>query len=196
MCAQGSKRSDYGDCNWARVIVIGSSGSGKTTFAGQFAAILGVPHIELDAVFWLPNWTHRDRDEFRQLVAQAVSKERWVADGNYSAVRDILWSRATAAVWLNYPFILVFWRVFKRTVTRVVHREELFSGNRESVRKAFMSRESLLWWVIRSYSRRRRQYRSIFDGAVYPGVSLVEFKKPEQAQEFLESRLVHRREMC
>lgn len=169
-----------------RVVVIGTSGAGKTTFARTLADILTVPHVELDAIHWLPSWTPRDRDEFRQLVAKAVSQDRWVVDGNYSAVRDILWTRATTAIWLNYPFILVFGRVFWRTLQRVVRGEELFSGNRESFHKAFLSRESLLWWVITSHSRRRRQFRALFDSGVFPGLPLLEFKNPTHADQFLE----------
>jgi adenylate kinase family enzyme len=184
--------SNSGPIEWpcqelSRVIVIGSSGAGKTTFAHTLADTLGVAHIELDAIHWLPNWMPRNREEFRELVRQAVSGERWLVDGNYSAVRDIVWPRATAAVWLNYSFPLVFSRVFRRTVLRVVRREELFAANRESFRQALLSRESLLWWVITTYSRRRRTYRTLFDEGIFPNMSLLEFRKPAQAECFLES---------
>ena len=59
----------------ARVVVVGCSGSGKTTFARQLARLLGSPHIELDALHWLPNWVPRPTNEFRALVAQAVAQE-------------------------------------------------------------------------------------------------------------------------
>jgi adenylate kinase family enzyme len=183
----GPQKTTEAGLDLSRVIVIGNAGSGKTTFASEIAAILSVQHIELDAIFWLPNWTPRDRDDFRDLVEEALSVEKWVVDGNYSSVRDVVWPRATTAVWLNYPFPLVFWRVFRRTVQRVIHREMLFSGNQESLRKAFLSRESLLWWVIKSHSRRRRQFRATFDAGVYPGLALAEFRKPGQADSFLQT---------
>ena len=172
---------------FSRVVVVGTSGSGKTTFARALAGSLGVPHIELDAIHWLPNWTPRDHDELRSLVEEAVSQERWVVDGNYSLVRDIVWPRATAVVWLNYPFPLIFGRVLKRTVQRVVGREELFSGNRESFREACLSKDSLLWWVISTYSRRRREYRALSDEGIFPHLFWIEFLRPGQAEAFLES---------
>ncbi|MCH2504289.1 MAG: AAA family ATPase [Dehalococcoidia bacterium] len=61
-----------------RIVIIGSSCSGKTTMAKQVAAALEVPHIELDALHWLPDWQERPDSEFRELVASAVSAERRV----------------------------------------------------------------------------------------------------------------------
>ncbi len=38
-----------------RIVVVGTTGSGKTTLAAQLALIAGCPHIELDALHWEPN---------------------------------------------------------------------------------------------------------------------------------------------
>lgn len=171
----------------ARVAVVGTAGAGKTTFARALASIMGAPHIELDTIFWLPEWTPRERDEFRALTEEAVSGDTWVVDGNYGVVRDITWSRATAVIWLNYAFPLVLGRALKRTVTRIARREQLFSGNRDTFRQAFLSRDSLLWWVITTYARRRRQYRALRDESVFPQITWIEFQRPGQARAFLES---------
>src|SRR6266478_8449083 len=125
--------------NINRVIVIGTSCSGKTTFARSLARISNCPHIELDTLYWQPNWTPRPPEEFRNLVAQALSQDCWVTDGNYSIVRDLVWSRATTVIWLNYVFPTVLWRALTRTLRRVLTQEELFSGNRESLRMALFA---------------------------------------------------------
>ena len=169
----------------ARVVVVGCSGSGKTTFARQLAQLLGAPHIELDALYWLPNWVPRPTDEFCALVAEVVSQEHWVTDGNYSAVRDLVWSRATAIIWLNYPFPTVFGRVLRRTLRRTLTHEELFTGNRESLRRSFLRRDSILWWVITTFRRRRRQYRALFDQPATVSYARVEFRRPSEARRFL-----------
>ena len=93
-----------------RVVVVGTSCSGKTTLARQLSRVLGAPHVELDGIHWMPGWQLRPVDEVRRMVGEAAAAERWVMDGNYSAVRDIVWGRATAVVWLNYPFRVVLWR--------------------------------------------------------------------------------------
>jgi len=80
-----------------RVIVIGSSCSGKTTLARRLAELLGSPHIKLDALHWGPDWSEVPRERFRAALEKRVEGDRWVVDGNYSAVRDIVWERATDA---------------------------------------------------------------------------------------------------
>jgi adenylate kinase family enzyme len=167
----------------ARVVVIGTSCAGKTTFARSLARVLGFPHIELDALHWQPNWIERPDDEFRALAAAALAQNSWVTDGNY--VRDLVWSRATTVIWLNYAFPVVLWRAVARTLRRAQTGEELFSGNRESLRMAFFSRDSILWWVLTTFHRRRKRYRALFDTPPSPRLEYVEFLKPPEAEHFL-----------
>ena len=169
-----------------RTVVIGTSGSGKTTLARTLAGILSVDHIELDALHWRPGWTPAPREELRALVSEAVAAERWVLDGNYRAVRDIVWPRATGIVWLNYSFALVFSRVLTRTLRRALRREILFAGNRESLRKSFLSRDSILWWVITTYQRRRREYPVLFTRPEYAHLSVIIHRTPADTERFLE----------
>lgn len=109
------------------------------------------PHIELDALHWKPGWVARPVGEFREIVRREAMRDRWVADGNYGKARDVLCPHATDVIWLNYSFALVISRWLLRTVRRVVTREELFSGNRETEGNAFLARDSLLLWIIRTF---------------------------------------------
>ena len=170
-----------------RVIVVGTSCSGKTTLARRISEALDLPHIELDEMFWGPGWSERPTEEFREAVRGHVKLDRWVVDGNHGRVRDILLSRATDAVWLNYSFPVVFWRGLCRTCRRVVFREELFGGNRETFRHSFLSRGSILWWVILTYRGRRRVYRELFNAGVGAGVRLTELRRPREADDLLKS---------
>ncbi len=82
-----------------RVIVVGTTGSGKTTLAGALARKMACPFIELDALFWNPGWVKTPPDEFRRRVAEAIAQERWAAGGNYGTARDLVWQRADTLVW-------------------------------------------------------------------------------------------------
>ena len=169
-----------------RVAVVGPSGSGKTTFARSLSRVLGVPHIELDAHHWGPNWTPRPAEEFQASVQRAVSEDRWVSDGNYSAVRDRVWRRATALVWLNYGYPLVFARAVSRTFSRIVTREKIFAGNRESLRQ-ILDPDWIPWWVVRSFWRRRRLYAELLRRPEYAHLRVLEFRNPVQASGLLAS---------
>jgi adenylate kinase family enzyme len=163
-----------------RILVIGTSCSGKTTLARELSEGCAIPHIELDALFWRPNWTPSPRDEFRYRVAEAVAQEEWVLDGNYSYTQDVTWLRATHLVWLNLPFLVVLWRSVKRTFGRMITGEEMWAGNRESFRIAF-SRDSIIWWVISTYGRRQKRYRQIFNENLYPHLTVYEVSRSSEA---------------
>jgi adenylate kinase family enzyme len=174
-----------------RVAVVGTSCAGKTTFAAALAAKLQVPHIELDALHWRADWVPAPRDVFRQAVATATAAERWVSDGNYGMVRDLVWGRATAVIWLNYPFATVLRRALWRTARRALLREELYSGNRESFRKALLSRDSILLWVITTWGRLRREYPQLFEQAAFAHLEVAVLKSPGDAESFLRRTVPH-----
>ncbi len=168
-----------------RILVIGSSCAGKSTFACALARASGLPWVELDQLFWGPDWTAKPLEAFRALASEAAAGERWVIDGNYSDVRDILWPRADLVVWLNYDFGVVLWRAVRRTVARNVTRRVLWHGNRESFRRSFLSRESILVWVAKTFHKRRRQFAALRAGASFPRLHWVELHRPAQARQFL-----------
>ena len=161
--------------------MIGSSCAGKTTLARTIARVHGWPHIELDAIHWKPDWVEAPVEEMRERTRDAVSAQSWALDGNYSRVRDIVWARATHVIWLNYDFPLVMSRALRRTIRRIVTGEELYSGNRETFRLAFLDRESLLWWIIRTHGRRRREYRKLCTRENFPHISFSELRHPREA---------------
>jgi adenylate kinase family enzyme len=165
--------------------VVGTSCCGKTAFARRLAQAWGAPRIELDALYWGPDWAPKSKADFRRLVQAAASGPRWVADGNYGSVRDLLWPRATTVVWLNYGFVTIFARALCRTVRRIISREPLFAGNRESLRGAFFSRDSILLWVITTFHRHRRDYASLRKGGEFGGLEWIEFRRPAEAEAFL-----------
>src|SRR5438128_780842 len=107
-----------------RITVIGTSGAGKTTMSQRLAAILGLAHIELDALHWQPNWTESTRDDLRRRVGNALDAEAWVVDGNYTHLHDLVWARADTVVWLDYSFPVVFGRVLARSLRRGWRQEE------------------------------------------------------------------------
>jgi adenylate kinase family enzyme len=143
-----------------RVAVLTSaSGNGGTVFARELAARLDVPFHELDALFWRPGWTETPAEEFRALVEPIVATDAWVIDGSYQGkLGDLVLRNADLVVWLDLPMYVWLPRQLRRTFRRIVGRERLWNGNRETVRNAFFSRDGLLYWSLKWYRLRRRAY--------------------------------------
>lgn len=168
-----------------RVVVVGSSGSGKSTLSRSLAARLRSRHVELDAIHWLPGWTEQDPAEFRTGVGQAIADSRWVVDGNYTRVRDLVWDRATTIIWLNYSFRIVFSRAVRRTVGRIIRRETILNGNRETIRMGLLSFDGVPSWVARRYRAVKREYTTLFADGRYGQARVLIFRHPRETERFL-----------
>ena len=170
-----------------RTAVVGTSGSGKTTLAAALANRLGAPHVELDAYRHGPNWTPTPDDVLRRNISDTLSREKWVADGNYSAVRDIVWTRATAVVWLDYPFPVVFWRLFRRTLARSLTGAELWNGNREILWRHFLTRDSLFLWAFQTHRRLRKTLHQALAAPEHSHLAVLRFRSPAATDFWLNS---------
>lgn len=142
------------------VSVVGDSGSGKSTLGRELAARLAVPYVELDAIFHQPGWTPLPEKEFRRRVTAIASGAGWVIDGNYSAVRPLVWERADTVIWLDPPRSTVMRRIIWRTIRRAAGRTELWNGNRERWRNLFTwdEQESVISWAWHHYPIYRQRY--------------------------------------
>jgi adenylate kinase family enzyme len=142
-----------------RVVVFGTTGSGKTWLAERLAERHGLRLIELDALFWGPGWQGASVELFRHRVERETRDGDWIVVGNYGQVRDLTWRVADTLIWFDLPFGLVFRRLLWRTLRRALSREELWStGNRETLRNAFFSRQSILLWAIRTHAKNRERF--------------------------------------
>lgn len=144
-----------------RIAVFGPSGSGKSTLSRRLGERLGLPVLELDAVFHAyPNWVDLGREEFRERIAAFLAEHQdgWVLDGNYSHVRDLVLAQADSIIWLRLPFPAVYRALSWRTISRALVHAELWNGNRETLRQTFFSRDSMLLWGITAW---RRHHQSV-----------------------------------
>ena len=142
-----------------KVVVIGTTGSGKTTLAGRLSRRTGFRVIELDQLYWGRDWQPATVELFRHRVEREIKDDDWIVVGNYGQVRDLVWRPADTLVWLDLPLSVVMWRLFWRTLRRVLSKEELWaSGNRESWRTSFLSRQSILVWAWKTHRRNRQRF--------------------------------------
>ena len=175
-----------------RINVVGKTGSGKTTLAGAIAARTDIPHIEMDAHFWGPDWTPVPRSQFLTIIQQAVMQPRWVIDGNYSSARPFIIPHLQLLVWLDYPLAVSLWQLTRRGVGRIVTGEDLWgTGNRESARKMFASRDSLYVWAVKSHRKLRRRYLAVVDDPAYAQVAIVRLRSPRATRQWVDEFIAH-----
>ncbi|HEX3841489.1 MAG TPA: hypothetical protein VHU85_11900 [Acidimicrobiales bacterium] len=172
-----------------RVSVVGNSGSGKSWLAARLAARLGVPYIELDAVFHLPNWTELPADEFRRQVADLTATGGWVVDGNYLNGRDVVWGRADTVVWVDPPRALVTFRVVSRSLGRVLRRRELWNGNREHWRNLLSTdpAKSIIAWSWTQHQAYRDRYSATMTDPAWANLTFIRLRSASDREKLLSS---------
>jgi adenylate kinase family enzyme len=168
-----------------RVVILGSTGSGKTTFGLRLAERLALPAVDLDDLLWLPGWIERPGEEFFNLAQAAANQPAWIIIGNYSKLRPAIWPRASAFIWLDYRFSRVFLQLLRRSLHRVTSREPACNGNIETWGKLF-SADSIVVWLFRSYWRHRRDYAEIFSSTGKErSATYLRFRSPREAEAWL-----------
>ena len=113
-----------------RINVVGTSGSGKSTFAKSIAKKFNAPYVQLDELHWKPNWEESSDEEFFPKLEKALLSDMWILDGNYTRTIPIKWKRVQMVVYLDLPFHVVLYRIVKRSLLRGIRKEELWHGNR------------------------------------------------------------------
>lgn len=167
-----------------RVLVVGTSCAGKSTFGRRLAPLVGADLVELDDFNWLPGWRQRDPDEFRHLVVAATAGERWCVVGNYLRAGDVTWGRATAVVWLDVALPRLLWRAVHRTVRRSITREPCCNGNVESLGRA-LGPEGIPWWVLRSHRRTPHELAARLAEGRHRGLAVLRLRSPADVERFL-----------
>ncbi len=169
-----------------KINVVGTSASGKSTFGKALASAKGVPYIEMDALFWRPNWSEPPDDEFFNALQAAIAIPSWVLDGNYTRTIPIKWKEVDTVIWLDYSFT----RTLFQSITRALHRSwsqvELWpnTGNHETFGKLF-SKDSIVLWCLRGYPKNRRKYIEAMNHPDYAHIEFVRLASPRAAAVYL-----------
>jgi adenylate kinase family enzyme len=185
--AQKSTLDNLAD--YQRINVIGTSGSGKSTFAKSLAEALQLPYFEMDQLFWKPNWVESTDEEFLPKVEQVAARTQWVMDGNYSRSFPIKLKRAQLLVWIDLPFLTTTYRVTRRAIQRSLSQTELWpdTGNRESLKKSFFSKDSVIWWSITHYQSTGVKYEQLMRSEAYGDIAFLRLPSRKQIKRLLNS---------
>lgn len=171
-----------------RVVLIGSSGAGKSHLAVQLAQLLAVPHIELDALFWEAGWQKPDRDAFVARVRGATDGASWVLCGNYAPQRAVSWSRADTIVWLDLPLTTITMRLLRRSWNRWRRDEVLWGKNRQQLLPLFKlwnPDASLLAYAWMKHGERRQEYAAAMRDPRWAHARFVHLRSAREVERFL-----------
>lgn len=171
-----------------KINVVGTSGSGKSTFSRMLATKLGHPYIEMDTMFWKANWQESSDAEFFSALENSLFQDTWVLDGNYNRTAEIKWADIDQVIWIDYSFSRTVYQAVKRAFIRSVTKTELWenTGNIETFTKSFFSRDSIIVWTLKTYKRNRVRYTEMFNDPRYRHIEFVRLTSPKMAKAYID----------
>lgn len=169
-----------------KINVIGTSGSGKSTFAQKLSEKLGYPYVEMDALFWGKDWSHPSDEEFFTRLSARLNTDTWVLDGNYSRTIPIKWKEVDTIIWIDYSYARTLFQALKRAISRSISQKELWpgTGNRESFKK-LLSKDSILLWTVKTYHQNKAKYSDLEGKPQCRGATIIRLRTPKECQRFL-----------
>lgn len=161
-----------------KVIVIGSGGAGKSTFARELGERTGIDVIHLDREYWRPNWDAMPAGEWEAKVAEMLRREAWIMDGNFGGTREMRIAAADTIIFLDLPRRVCLYRIFKRTIKYYGRsRPDMTEGCDEK-----FDLEFFLWvWNYPNASRKRL----MTELEKFPEKSVVVIRSQREADAFL-----------
>jgi energy-coupling factor transporter ATP-binding protein EcfA2 len=170
-----------------RIVVVGRTGSGKTTLARELATALRVPHVELDSLYFGPQFSTVPVALLRERTTAAIAGDRWVTDGNKRAVRDLVWPRADTIVWLDYSLGVSLWRLGKRARWRTseLRAEAARTGRRGRLPRQLLAAAKGVLTALRSHAGQRREYTRLFAEPANEHLAVARLRSPHAASEWL-----------
>ena len=176
-----------------KINVIGTIGSGKSTFSRNLAKILSIKYIEMDALVWGKNWSmSTDEQLFSKLKAE-LGNSNWVLDGNYMHTAPIKWDEVDTIIWLDYSFIRTLYQIIKRSISHAASKHEIWpdTGFKETFKKFYFSKHSILLWmlkyVLKKYKINKVKYNELMTDQKYAHIKFVHLRSPKECQKYLKS---------
>lgn len=170
-----------------RIVITGSTGTGKSTLGLRLGEKLGVPVADLDDLNWRPGWTASSDSEFMAGLDAVMQDDRWIVIGNYgNRTKYVHWEKADTLIWLDYGFFTTLGRLLARSGRRIIDKKPICNGNYETLHQLF-SKDSIVLWLFRSYWRRKREIPSLLQQPRFSHLNILVFRTPGEADAFLKS---------
>lgn len=162
-----------------KVLVLGCSGSGKSTFSAQLGKAVGLPVIHLDSLYWRSGWVESSEEEWNQTIEELTHLDTYIMDGNYSRTLRKRLVDADTVYFFDYPRLLCIFRVIKRRI--MYHgktREDMAAGCKEKIDVEFLK------WIWNFKKRSRGKILELLD-QVKDEKKIYIFRKPKEVKEYI-----------
>lgn len=164
-----------------RVMIIGSPGTGKSTFAKRLAAKTDLPLQHID--YYYHDSTkryHADKTAWEAFVLVMISKDKWIIDGNYGKTMAQLMKRADTIIYFDMPRRIAVWGVIKRRIAAFsTTRTDMPIGWKETANWRFLQ---YVWRFRAKYATQTEQLL-----ANHPGKTIVRFHDHKDVADYLNS---------
>ncbi|KEQ18250.1 P-loop NTPase family protein [Endozoicomonas numazuensis] len=169
-----------------KINIIGTSGSGKSTLAKQVAEKLSIPHIEIDSLFWGPDWTPVEEQIFLDRLKTALDQPAWVMDGNYTKTYDLRFQQTDMIIWIDFSLARTLLQALRRAIFRIISGKELWqdTGNVETLGKLF-SKDSILLWTLKTHKTNRIKYQNLMQDEHYSHIQFIHLRSSREIKQFL-----------
>lgn len=176
-----------------RINVVGTSGSGKSTVAKKLSGALSIPYVEMDQIFWGQDWHWPSDEKFFNDLRKNIAPDKWILDGNYTRTLSIKWEKVQMVVWIDLPLKKTLFQAITRAFKRSISGKEIWpnTGNKESFRKSFFSKDSIILWTLKTYKKVKQQYVLHMNNEKYSHIKFVRLTSHKEIDEFLEKMKLH-----
>ncbi|TYS60552.1 DNA topology modulation protein [Bacillus infantis] len=165
-----------------RIIILGSGGSGKSTFAVQLGHTLDIPVTHLDALYWGPGWVKTPEDEWQEKQKKYLKEKSWIIDGNFSSSLDLRIKAADTIIFLDLPRYICLFRALKRSLRDYGKtRPDMGEGCREKFDLKFLK------WVWNFPQKGRKKIINRLNSPTVQDKTIIHLRSPRSVENFLKN---------
>jgi adenylate kinase family enzyme len=164
-----------------RILIIGSGGAGKSTLAPRLGEKMGIEVVHLDKLFWNPGWVPTAKDEWREIVGQALEKDSWIIDGNFGGTLEMRVQACDTIIFLDIPRRICMYRIVKRWVTYNRNtRPDMADGCEER-----FDWEFFMW--VWNYPKRSKPEKELVLNRYAKEKTIIRLRSNREIEDFLEN---------
>lgn len=164
---------------YKKILIVGSPGSGKSTFSKKLGTVTNLPVIHLDKEYWLPNWTVPEKQDWLKKLEKIIDEDAWILDGTYLDTLDMRLRKADLVIFLDYKRLLCVNSTIKRELKKKnKRRDDMGIGCIEKLDFKFIN------WVWKFPKVSRPKLLKIL--SEYPKIKVITFKTRKESKKYLE----------